>query len=1076
MKKYALMLFLLCLNGLINAQSKDYNYYYWFDNVPSSLQQAKISIEKWHFEPDVSWMDESLHSINIIVQDAEGRQSQPISRIFMYSKVLFSATSVNYWFDDNIDSYSNANIESGSFDIDASLLSNGLHSLTFIAKTQDGVVTKPVTRFFIKTPLGGNEITLCQYWLNDNNTDIININISEKKDPLQLIELLPVESCPFRSSQFHFEVRDGQPMAFAKNTIHFRFYDITERFSDVSKDFIDYKVGEQLNDIMSIRNNQIIAQPSENSIKWFSLQAEGGDRLEFMTDKPCTLQLFAPSNEEVYNANGPSSVSFGGVNITETGTYYLALHDVISSNSSEIALSYRHLDKFSVQTYSVKEMGVLPTPHVFSITGNGLDNVPYVLLRNNSQTIVSDTIIANNKAEAKVLFVFKGNEQFGNYDLVFHFDDGKSTKDIVINDAMKLTPPRFGNIDISFDDPRIMGSPYPISILLKNNSNLTYSEIPFYMAYDPMEKIDLMTYENFYIDVDSEVVANGLKDSYVIENFNNKEKNARLITACIPYLEAGESHTYTLATTAEDGVNFSIYAWIGTPWNLYASETLESLENFAAQYGEVVLPGTCSIDSAENHVTAGYISSPLSFYSLNEQNNNVKLSNNITRFSTKKMVFYVLNDIAKTLLELLKKTKKYYYNGYVDSYISNNNLSNGSSGLCMNNPGKYFGAGDGLDSPISSKNGIMPFPQELCDIVNDVSKAVQNVVSSTIFKKNVPRNMSEHRTSQWNPGDPNDIHGYIAPSGSKAVGKGIKEGYYIIEFENDPKIANATAHTIIIRDTLDNNVFELNSFEPTGIKLGNVLTKINKDTKFPLTIDLRPAINVIAQVFLNYNNKTGIAEWVISSLDPMTLEETTDAMQGVLPVNVNGNGQGEVTFNIQFLEELSHGCEISNNAGIIFDHEDVIMTPMWINTVDTIAPKSEITSCNVNGREISLEWTGEDSGSGIWCYDIYAKTETDSLWHLVREGVESESSKFTLIEESNLKFCTIAIDMAGNRESKLTEDVIIYDESIIETSGINMPIPGAKKTGILYDLSGKRATGRRAGVYVKDGRLQLIVR
>ena len=90
---------------------------------------------------------------------------------------------------------------------------------------------------------------------------------------------------------------------------------------------------------------------------------------------------------------------------------------------------------------------------------------------------------------------------------------------------------------------------------------------------------------------------------------------------------------------------------------------------------------------------------------------------------------------------------------------------------------------------------------------------------------------------------------------------------------------------------------------------------------------MRTRINVIAEVSLDYDETQGIATWTIRSLDPMTMEETWDYMQGVLPVNSNGEGEGAISFDIKLREGLADGTKISNRASIVFDNEAAIMTP-----------------------------------------------------------------------------------------------------------------------------------------------------
>lgn len=1071
MRKYALMLLLLCLHSMTRGQT--YSYIYWFDDDLSKLQVATSATGQWEQSIDVSFLDDSFHSLHVVALDADGHQSQPMTRFFLKESQFSTADSINCVcsVDGQLRLIEKLPNRGGvlHWDMDMSDVSDGIHSIQLQAMTPSGTMSDTYVSYFMKTPASGNGITWYQYWQNDDDISEAKSVTLTKTNPLQLMTLLPVNPRPLRSKQFHFEVKDGHPYVFADNTIHLRFYDATMRFSDVSRDFVDYRVGEQIQDIATLTPTQKVAYPTENGIKWFSFQAEKGDRLEFKTDKPCTLQLFAPSNEEVYNVYGLSSVSFDGVNAEETGTYYLALHDVTATSGSEITLNYLHLDKFLVQSHSVTEMGVLPTAHIMSITGNGLDNVPYVMLRNDKHTIVSDTVITSSKAQAKVLFAFKGDEPLDSYDLVVHFDDSKSIKDIVVKDAVTLAEPRFGDIEITISDPRSVEDPYPVSVTVANTGNITYADIPFFIAYDPVERISMMRYENFYIDADSTLVANGLKDSYIIDNFNGTDNTARAITMSIPYMEPDERCTYVLGFNAKDHENYHVNAFTGTPWSLYTHETLEAVESMAARQGDIVLPGATSSDVPDNHVTMGYITSPLSVCSLNEWGGEDTPRRISSRVSIKKMAFFVLRDVLEALLEALKKKPRIYYPSYSGGPTNNNNGHVSKlTGHIGGAPGNYLG------EPIGRNDLLMPFPYGYLRVTNGISDYLDRFVKTTFFKTGVI-DWAKYDANQWNPGDPNDILGYTAPSGSKAVGKGVTGGYYTIEFENDPTIANAAAHTIIVRDTLDSRVFDLDSFEPTGIKLGTVMTKVNKDTQFPITIDLRPSINVIAQADLDYNPKTGIAVWKISSLDPMTLEETTDAMQGVLPVNVNGNGQGEVLFNIRFKDEMAHGTEIVNQAGIVFDSESLIMTPTWINVVDTIAPTSAITSYKVkNASEVTLEWIGEDTGSGIWCYDIYAKASPDGLWHVVRNGVEGESTTFTMTEEGEFGFCIVAIDMAGNREHKLMKNELANDEHITDIPSINAPSTSQNGYSAAYDLGGKRTIVRHANVYIKDGRLYVI--
>jgi len=182
--------------------------------------------------------------------------------------------------------------------------------------------------------------------------------------------------------------------------------------------------------------------------------------------------------------------------------------------------------------------------------------------------------------------------------------------------------------------------------------------------------------------------------------------------------------------------------------------------------------------------------------------------------------------------------------------------------------------------------------------------------------------------------DPNDIYGYLAEDGSKNIRQEITDVYYTIEFENDPEFATAAAHDIHVTDQLPAELFDLTSYRPTRIQIGDQEKELTGEQNFVTTIDMRPRINALAQVKGSFDAETGLVSWHISSLDPMTLEPTTEPMDGVLPVNgEEGNGIGRLSFDISLKQGLAVGTEIPNKASIVFDTNSAIETPTWTNTV-----------------------------------------------------------------------------------------------------------------------------------------------
>ena len=124
----------------------------------------------------------------------------------------------------------------------------------------------------------------------------------------------------------------------------------------------------------------------------------------------------------------------------------------------------------------------------------------------------------------------------------------------------------------------------------------------------------------------------------------------------------------------------------------------------------------------------------------------------------------------------------------------------------------------------------------------------------------------------------------------------------MIEFENDTAMASSNAHTVVVRDTLDGAVFDLASFAAKSFSIGTMVEPLNGGQSFTRTVDMRPEIDVLAQVRLDYSIDTtfAVATWTFSSLDPMTLQPATADTLGFLAIG----GTGDVSFNINRVDNL----------------------------------------------------------------------------------------------------------------------------------------------------------------------------
>ncbi|MBR6648651.1 MAG: hypothetical protein IKL29_04655, partial [Bacteroidaceae bacterium] len=342
----------------------------------------------------------------------------------------------------------------------------------------------------------------------------------------------------------------------------------------------------------------------------------------------------------------------------------------------------------------------------------------------------------------------------------------------------------------------------------------------------------------------------------------------------------------------------------------------------------------------------------------------------------------------------------------------------------------------GLD-PNDPANDVYRFKYRYCarspqDIWNDAnpfyapsrnpyakSSAVKKRTLEDYASSSCP-NPLPHPVDVYIPGDPNEITGYVAESGSLYMTPDILSVGYDIEFENDPKIANSSAHIIIIENRLDSTKFNLKSFAPKEINLSGRKIELDGTQSFVKTIDLRPEIDALAELSCKYDVQNGIAKWIFRSLDPMTLEITDDIMQGILPVNYDGkSGIGNVTYDVDLLHSFPDSTEISNSASIILDNNEPILTPVWTNIIDNTKPVSAITSIEeVSDTTILVNWEGSDEGSGIYRYQLYVQAGEDAEWKPLLGDTLRTQCKLRYTRDIDFGFCVLATDSAGNIEAK----------------------------------------------------------
>ncbi|NJM39785.1 MAG: hypothetical protein HC853_02935 [Anaerolineae bacterium] len=190
------------------------------------------------------------------------------------------------------------------------------------------------------------------------------------------------------------------------------------------------------------------------------------------------------------------------------------------------------------------------------------------------------------------------------------------------------------------------------------------------------------------------------------------------------------------------------------------------------------------------------------------------------------------------------------------------------------------------------------------------------------------RNLLSTSINAYDPNDKTGTQG-TGPRHSVLPGDTLN---YSIGYENVPT-ATAPAQVVVITDTLDANTLDVSTLRLGGFTISDTLVPVgNALVPFTKDIDLRSTRGVILRADAALNDNVLVV--TLSSLDPTTMQPTTDALAGFLPPNANGfEGQGYVFFSIKPKAGLPLGTLINNTATIVFDDNAPIKTPTWTNVL-----------------------------------------------------------------------------------------------------------------------------------------------
>jgi hypothetical protein len=109
---------------------------------------------------------------------------------------------------------------------------------------------------------------------------------------------------------------------------------------------------------------------------------------------------------------------------------------------------------------------------------------------------------------------------------------------------------------------------------------------------------------------------------------------------------------------------------------------------------------------------------------------------------------------------------------------------------------------------------------------------------------------------------------------------------------------------------------------------------------------------------------------------------------------------------------------IGARAEIVFDKNEMIPTNIHTNTLDAVAPQSQLLTATANESNVTLNWSGQDdpNGAGIDFYTIYLSTDGTNF-SVFKDKTKRTDTTFAIPSQATYCFFVLATDIVGNAES-----------------------------------------------------------
>jgi RHS repeat-associated protein len=271
------------------------------------------------------------------------------------------------------------------------------------------------------------------------------------------------------------------------------------------------------------------------------------------------------------------------------------------------------------------------------------------------------------------------------------------------------------------------------------------------------------------------------------------------------------------------------------------------------------------------------------------------------------------------------------------------------------------------------------------------------------------------------PIDPNEIVGPDGVEEKKWVS--VKDRLtYTIRCEND-SAASAPARYIRITSIIHPK-HDANTIELGGFGFNNQTFEIPQgQSSYYQRLDCRDSMGLFVDVVAGYNQISKEVFWEFRGIDPITLLPSEDPEKGILFLQDTAQplyGHGYVAFSIKPQFNAATLDTTAASAAIVFDENEPILTNVWVNIIDAVAPTSALLAglpASISAVSIPIQYSATDDANGVGfkSADLYVSVNNAQpvLW--VSNFTSSDTS-FIGLKGNTYSFFASALDKVNNKE------------------------------------------------------------